>query len=831
MKFVSIYILILSLFVKVNVSAVNVSGKVTNDKGEPLAYAGIYIKGTTLGTTTNIDGNFQFNLKEGTYELVFQYIGYKKHIEKINITNKPINLKIKLQSENISLKEVVITASQEDPAYPVIRNAIAKRKYYLEQVEKYQCRVFTKGVMRLTDAPNKILGKKIDEERDSIKGIIYLSESESDISFMQPDKMKEVMVSSKVSGDSKGFSVNFYSFFTTSFYNNLVNPAIGNRRGFVSPISASALFYYKYHLEGTFVEGNDVVYKIKVIPKRKADPVFSGDIYIVDNSWRIYSVNLVIGKDAHINFIDTVRISQQYFAATDSIWMIFNQKMEFKFRFNFFGKVFAGNGIFHSQNTNYKFDVIYPDDYFSKEIIKVEKDANQKDSAYWEKSRPIPLTDEEKGNYKKEDSIYVVHNSKAYLDSMDRKSNKFSLSDLWSSYRYRNRYDSIEFTINSPLMATSFNTVQGLNTDLGMAFSKEYESGNTLNINHKLTYGFSDNQFRYHFNTSYLYSREERGNVSLTASYKDAVQLNNNNPISGFANTIYTLFNKNNYLKIYEKSAVSINNNYELTNGILSHFNLEYAQRSPLVNHSNYTWVDVKDREFTSNNPLNPSNDNPAFVTNQALTLDLSFRIRFHQQYLSIPQKIIIGSKYPDLVIHYRKGIPNVFGSDVDYDLIELSVRDHFRLGLLGNSNYRITVGDFVRNNNMYLMDYKHYNGNQTIFENTSSNSFQLLDYYTYSTNKSYLEFHFEHHFDGWIINKIPLIRQSALREIAGFHLLSNEFKNYYMEVNFGLENIFKIIRLDFVTSFDKDKKLRNGFVIRIPFLFSGNNRNVSVSL
>ena len=560
MKFV---LIILSFFIIVNVSAVNVSGKVTNDKGEPLAYAGIYIKGTTLGTTTNIDGNFQFNLKEGNYELVFQYIGYKKHIEKITITNKPISLKIKLQSENISLKEVVITASQEDPAYPVIRNAIAKRKYYLEQVEKYQCRVFTKGIMRLTDAPNKILGKKLDEERDSIKGIIYLSESESDISFKQPDKMKEVMVSSKVSGDSKGFSVNFYTFFTTSFYENLVNPAIGNRRGFVSPISTSALFYYKYHLEGTFVEGNDIIYKIKVIPKRKADPVFSGDIYIVDNSWRIYSVNLIIGKEAHINFIDTVRISQQYFAATDSVWMIFNQKMEFKFRFNFFGKVFAGNGVFHSQNTNYKFDMVYPDDYFTKEIIKVEKDANKKDSAYWEKSRPIPLTEEEKGNYKKEDSIYIIHNSKAYLDSMDRKSNKFSLSDLWSSYRYRNRYDSIEFTVKSPLMATSFNTVQGLNTDLTLGYSKEYESGNKLNINHKLTYGFSDKQLRYRFNTTYLYSREDRGNISFTATYKDAMQINNSNPISDLSNTIYTLFIKSNYLKLYEKSAININNNYE----------------------------------------------------------------------------------------------------------------------------------------------------------------------------------------------------------------------------------------------------------------------------
>ncbi len=819
MRTTIVFILFISLLVSFSGFAANVSGKVTNEKGEPLAYAGVYIKGTTLGTTTNIDGNFQLTLKEGSYELIFQYIGYKKHSEKITVTSKPLNLKIKLQVENVNLKEVVINANQEDPAYPIIRNAIAKRKYYLEQVEKYQCRVFTKGVMRMTDAPNKILGQKLDEDRDSIRGIIYLSESESDISFMKPDKMKEVMVSSKVSGDSKGFSFNFYTFFTTNFYNNLINPAIGNRRGFVSPISTSALFYYKYRLEGTFVEGNDLIYKIKVIPKRKADPVFSGDIYIVDNSWRIYSVDLLIGKEAHINFIDTLRISQQYFAASDSIWMIFNQKMQFKFRFNFFGKVFAGNGIFHSQNTNYKFDVNYPKDYFDKEIIKVEEDANKKDSMYWVTNRPIPLTDEEKVNYKNEDSLYVIHNSKAYLDSMDRKANKFKLFDVITGYSYRNRYDSIDFTLNSILNSVAFNTVQGLNLDLGMGFNKKYESGHNLNINHQLTYGFSDKQFRYHINSTLLYSREDRGNVSMSLAFKDPLQINNTKPITGFINTMYTLFNENNYMKLYEKSAINISNSYELSNGIYTLLNVEYAQRSPLINHSNYKWVDVNNREYTSNNPLNILNDAPAFETNQSFTVNMSLRLRFKQRYLRLPQKVVIGSKYPEFTFHYKKAIKNVFGSDADYDLIEVTMRDNFRLGLLGSSSYRITYGNFINNNKMYLMDYKHYHGNRTIFENASPNAFQLLDYYTYSTNKSYLEAHFEHQFDGWIINKIPLLRNTGFREIAGFHILSNSFDNYYMEINFGLSNILKVFRIDYVASFNKEKSIRNGFVIRIPFL------------
>lgn len=111
-------------------------------------------------------------------------------------------------------------------------------------------------------------------------------------------------------------------------------------------------------------------------------------------------------------------------------------------------------------------------------------------------------------------------------------------------------------------------------------------------------------------------------------------------------------------------------------------------------------------------------------------------------------------------------------------------------------------------------MDYRHFSGNQTIIASTDYlNSFKMLPYYTYSTNKYYAEAHVEHHFNGFIFNKIPLIKRTKLQEVAGFHALHNDRLSNYYELNFGIENIFKVVRVDYVLSYGISG-VRNGFLI-----------------
>ena len=121
----------------------------------------------------------------------------------------------------------------------------------------------------------------------------------------------------------------------------------------------------------------------------------------------------------------------------------------------------------------------------------------------------------------------------------------------------------------------------------------------------------------------------------------------------------------------------------------------------------------------------------------------------------------------------------------------------------------------------MYFMDYKHFNGNQTILANTDYlNAFKLLPYYMYSTNKEYVEIHAEHHFNGFIFNKIPLLKKTKIQEVVGGHALFNDKLSNYYEVNFGLENIFKIIRFDYVLAYGINGKVSNGFLIGLGIEF-----------
>ena len=116
-------IVFFSFFSLCQLFAATISGTVTDEHNQAVPFATIYIKGTTKGTTSNIQGNYSIELKDGTYELVFKLIGYKPHIENLTVIGSNIKVDVKLFPENIQLNEATISADAEDPAYAVIRQA------------------------------------------------------------------------------------------------------------------------------------------------------------------------------------------------------------------------------------------------------------------------------------------------------------------------------------------------------------------------------------------------------------------------------------------------------------------------------------------------------------------------------------------------------------------------------------------------------------------------------------------------------------------------------------------------------------------------------------
>ncbi|MBC3540784.1 carboxypeptidase-like regulatory domain-containing protein [Rufibacter sp. H-1] len=844
-------------------------GKVTDEKGAGLAFATVYLQGSTVGSTTNEQGNYQFSVEPGQHTVVFQYVGYKTQTKTIDVPDEekptPLVLNAQLLPDVYNLNEVRVSLSGKNPAYGIMEQVIARRDYHLKEVQAYTAQVYVKGLQRLINVPKRVLG--IMKVPAGLKpGILYLSESVSELNFMQPGKYRERMISSKVSGNSRAFSFNQASEFNVNFYQNLVKAKGVNERGFVSPLANNAMFFYKYELMGSSQNNGHLIHRIKVIPKRKSDPVVTGYLYIVDGSWRLQSLNLYVTKDQQIEFVDTLRITQQFTPAAGNVWVLQSQK----FTFDVEGYGFKGNGYFTAVYSKYRVKPAsfvkqapvptpvapeiaapavsppivaaqpkakptrkerraqrdapptngVPDaEYFKKkEVLLIEQEANTRDSAYWAEMRPVPLTEEEVVDYHTKDSLQVIKESKPYKDSLDRKNNKFSVTGLLlSGYSYRNTFERTRFSIEPITRIWQYNTVEGLVANLRVGYTKQFEDRRSFYIAPTLRYGFSNEKAQAKLQGTYTYDLLKRRAVGFEGG-RFVSQFNAAEPITPFVNTVYTLLFKENYEKLYQRNYLRLWHNRELVNGLAATFMVDYAQREMLFNTTDFVLRDRDSRVFTPNEPQNAEVASTAFPRHQALTAALSLSYRPGAEYISHPdRKINLGSKWPTFNLNYRKGIANVLGSDVNYDFVSLGVSDELQLGLVGTSDYSVSVGTFWRKKQLYFMDFRHFSGNRTILSGDFS-GFQLLDYYRYSTQKTYIEAHYSHHFNGFILNKIPLIRKLKWQEVGSLNYLHTDAAGHYLEVGVGLEHLFKVFRVDFVTGFQERQKVSSG--IRIGYGF-----------
>jgi hypothetical protein len=785
-----------------------IQGHVTDDKNQSLPFVNIYIENTYVGTTSNEEGNFELSITTPkTYTIVFQYLGYKTVKKTVTIEQFPFELNATLVEEQISLNEVVINAN-ENPADIIIRKTIAKRKENLEKIQAYKANFYSRGLIRIKDAPEKILGQEVGDlggGLDSTRsGVIYLSETISDITFLRPDNLKEKITASKVSGDDNGFSFNTASDVDYNFYNNTIE--LGNQ--IVSPIANNAFSYYKYALEGVFYDDKGhLINKVKVIAKRENDPIFQGYIYIVEDQWTIYALELKItGKQARIPAVDFITITQNFsFSNPDKIWAKISQQIDFKY--GIFG--IKGDGRFTAIYSNYDFNQNIMNSNFGKEIVSFVDEANKKDSIYWKTFRPIPLTDEELTDYIKKDSIQIVRKSKTYLDSIDQKNNKFKFGDIFSGYNYSNTYEKWNIGITSPISALSFNTVQGWNGSIAMYYRKNYDDYKRFfTVNGSLNYGFSDDKLRGSLTATYKFNNISRPYLTISGGVLTQ-QFNSSNPISNALNTGFSLYSEKNYMKLYEKAYGQLSFSNELFNGLQFYSTLSYERRKALFNTTDQAWYPKDNRVYSSNNPLDPNAYGIApFETHNILKLNINATVNFGQKYMSYPDSKfnIPNTKFPTLNIGYEKGFGST-NSNYNFDQLKVRLNQGFSIADKGHFDYNIKAGTFFNADDIAFMDYHHFNGNQTnIGEGSYLNVFNNLPYYSLSTNSSYLEMHAEHDFNGFILGKIPLLNKLNFNLILGAHALSTPEVSPYQEYTIGLDNIgwgkFRFLRLDYVRSY-----------------------------
>lgn len=785
-----------------------IKGTITDTKGKPMPFVNIYVKDTYISTTSNDQGKYELNLKtSGTYVVLYQYLGYKTDKKVIEVSKVAQNVDVILIEEEIQLNEVVID-KKVNPAIEIIKNAIANRKDNALKTAKYNADFYSRGIFRVKNLPKTIMGQKLDffdEVIDSTRsGILYLSETVSKISFQKPDKMKEVIVASKVSGNDNGFSFNNAADVNFDFYENYLDFDVK----VISPIADNAFNYYKYKFDGSFAdENNKIINKIKVTPKRITEPAMEGYIYIVDDSWEIYAVDLSIkGNQMQNPALNTLTLKQSFsYNSKNKIWSKNTQTIDFEagmFGINI-------NGKFTYVFSNFEFPEKFEKKTFTNEVLKFEENANKKEDSFWNTIRPVPLTLEESTDYLKKDALQTKKKSKQYLDSIDNKRNKFKFMDIISGYRYSNSYKKWSLNYDGPMMSTSFNTVQGWKTQVGFSYFKRDDEKRTYTqMGTRFDYGFSEKQLRPLVYYSHKFNNLNNAMLSVNGG-STVNQFNSSNPISTVVNSFSSLFFKNNFMKLYEKNFVAANFGREVVNGLNMNLNLEYAERKPLWNTTDQSTIKSND-VYSSNNPLLPFDEiTPAFEKHNLVKGNLLARIKFGQHYWTRPDgKYNIGNdNYPTIAIGYEKTF-SATDKKYEYDLLSARITQDFSIGNKGDMKINLKAGKFFNADNIAFVDYKHFNGNQTHVSGGDgyTNVFNNLPYYSSSTNDSYFEFHIEHNDKGYLMNKIPLLNKLKSQLVLGFHDLAVPGRNPYQEFTVGLDNLgigkARLFRIDYVRSY-----------------------------
>lgn len=823
--FTHLYLLLCVCFAH-HQAVAQLSGVVLDERDEPLPHASVYVRNSTKGVNANANGEFRLPLDKGYHEIVFQYMGYRQHIEVVEIGAAPVSLTVRMVPNNVELAEVEITS--EDPAYRIMREAIAKRRQHRDMLPDHRCEVYIKGFYKLIDTPKKILGQDIGNlggilDDSTRSGVLYLSESVSQLFVKKnPPERKEVMISSKVSGRDNGFSFNRSTY--TDF--NLYDEYIEVERNILSPLADNAFAYYRFKLKGRYTDANNFdIYRIEVIPKRAEDPVLGGMIYVVDSWWNLAGADLwLTGNSIKQPALDSLFIRQEFVPLQgqgQNRWVVLSQLAEF--RFGILGiKV---RGFFNSIFSDYDFksEAANAANLKRREQFKIESEANKREMDYWADIRPIPLTEEEERDYTRKDSLQRIWESKAHLDSMDRRNNRFKPTSLLFGYTWRNSYKNIRLNWPQALEWIRFNPMQGWVTDIRPEFER-FDGPNRRRsrfwrIAGNLNYGFSEKRARAWVSLQRRFESVHYRTLTLRGGARTE-HFNRREPISAQLNTAYALWGQRNYFRLFENTFAGLSWSQRMP-GLLLRAEADWERRAPMFTRSDFTWYGGDDRSYGLNIP-EPQWPvaSEYFIPHAALLARAALRLRIGETYNSYPHfRAYENGAWPDIWIRYVKALPlDNFAPDYDHLQLEL-VQTDISLGLLGRLDWRARAGAFLRNRRVTYMDRYQPIGNETFVAQTNRylDAFMLMPFYGYGTDGAYAEGHLQHHLQGWLLDKIPLLNKLNWEEVVGlrayyadrggFFLEQEGSAEPYWEASWGFDNIgfkaFRPFRIDAAAAFN----------------------------
>ena len=769
------------------------SGKVTDAQLEPLSYVTVQIKGLQIGTRTDDNGHYEFQLDEGEYEIVFSLVGYKKQSIKFVHKKNGEAQNIILQSDSKNLNEVKIVTFKKDKAEELIRNVIRKKDTIQNAARSYTTNVY----IRATEENEITLSRKKREKlSDSALAVLEsklpqmsMSEVSITLDYAYPNKIKEKRIGVK----NRGNTDNLFFLTTTngdfSLYNNLLRIPALSETPMLSPISYSGLIAYKYKTLSIEKRNTYTIYTISFTPNKLGNALLSGELKIVDSSWTIIYSRFTFPK-YHMPEYDYFEAIIKNELVDDKAWLPTRQE------FNYLTK----NGKNKSSGrtvaiyNDYKVDPTFGKKYFNNEVSVTTLEAYKKDTNFWNEARKEPLTQNEVKFIIKSDSIYRAVHSKPYLDSIDKRRNKITLLRvLFLGVENYNRKK--ERTLSFAPLVSSFRPLLPGGTRIGtsVGYLKIFENKTSVNINVDATYGLINKDIMGSFMFQHIYNPFSQGYYVINGGRTFDLVFTGDAWVN--------LFRRSN---IYLKNTLELEHGLEIANGLVLRNTVEFAQRksiNDLTLSRKYDSLFQFDNEPIDFNPYN------------AFYASIKLEYTPFQMYIREPrQKIILGSNYPTIYAKWRKGIPSIFKSEINFDYVEFGIFQKLKLGLAGISQYQLLSGEFMRKKELQFIDYKFISRGNPFFFNNPLRSFQALDS-TFPIFKRFYEGHYLHHFNGALINKIPFLKKLNILEVAGGGILFvPERKLNYVEGYVGIEKIIRIWRERFKIGFYAVGSLANKY-------------------
>ena len=823
-KLIAIFIFSLGGIFNLQAQQTVISGKVSDaTNGEPMGYVKIFVKGTAINTVTDFDGMYTLRIdaKVESDSISALYIGYKvKRKKYVNGQRQTINIQI--EPSSLETQEVVVRA-KENPAYALIRKAVINKnnndRSELKQIESEQ---YSKVEIDIDHISTKMKKRKAMREvaamLDSMKDVtgddgkpvlpFYMTETIKDVyvDYAQ-NKRKEEIKAQKKRGVGLGDGAILQQLIEQAFveYNFNQNWVRIVNKDFVSPLADGWKLYYEFYLEDSMFVGGDWCYKIEVSPKNQQDLAFKGHIWIADSSFALKRLDLAVDKSANINFIDQIKIKQELEKTTLGPWFPLRTRilLDIEEPLDSVAGIIAK---YYISNKNIKINQVRTEKgFFDTEFVAAE-DATEKDQSFWDNHRHENLSASEKNVYKMIDTLNHLPTVKTYIEIIDIAINGYK----------RIGY----FDIGPYLYLYNHNNVEGHRIRLG--FKTNLFFSKNLSLKGYMAYGTLDEKIKYNGEIGYILSKNHWTEIKVSHT-RDIEQLGFETDLAG-NNALFLATARNGNLRRpywFTENKIAVES--EIKKGITPAIYLSTRSFDPILG----TNVPFQYYE-------NMSDTAHSAIGTRLNATELAGQIRFSKKEIWIRNgttRMSLGTmNWPIVTLRYTHGFKAILGGSFNYNKVNINITHKFKTGFLGYSRYNFNAG-YIPEQLPYPLLRVHL-GNQTPFYNRTS--FNLMNYFEFVSDR-FVSLEYSQHLEGLLFNNIPLLNRLKWREVVSttllygsvskaneaimvgnnqnpqFHHLNN---TPYWEVGYGIENIFKFLRIEMLHRLTYNNEQQLGYKI-----------------